>query len=219
MDKAMIREIIAKRVAKELKDGDVVNLGIGLPTLVANYIPEGMDITFQSENGFVGLGPAPEPGKEDKDLVNAGGQPVTINPGGAFFDSAESFLIIRGGHVDATVLGALEVDEKGNLANWMIPGKMVPGMGGAMDLVTGAKRVIVAMNHTAKGNHKILKECTLPLTAVNAVDLIVTEMGVMEVTDKGLVLKEINPEYKVEDVQAATGATLIVADDLKRMEV
>ncbi len=213
------KQLIAKRVAKEFKDGDVVNLGIGLPTLVANYIPEDIEITLQSENGFLGMGPAPKPGEEDCYLVNAGGIHVTVNPGGAFFDSADSFLIIRGGHVDATVLGALEVDEKGNLANWMVPGKMVPGMGGAMDLVTGAKKVIVAMNHTAKGNHKILKECTLPLTAVNAVDLIVTEMGVMEVTDKGLVLKEINPQYSVEDVQAATGATLIISENLKQMEI
>lgn len=213
------KQFIAKRVAKELKDGDVVNLGIGLPTLVANYIPEDIEITLQSENGFLGMGPAAEAGKEDPYLVNAGGIHVTINPGGAFFDSADSFLIIRGGHVDATVLGALEVDEKGNLANWMVPGKMVPGMGGAMDLVTGAKKVIVAMNHTAKGNHKILKQCTLPLTAVNAVDLIITEMGVMEVTEKGLVLKEINPQFTLEEVQAATGATLIIAEDLKQMEV
>lgn len=213
------KEYIARRVAKELKDGDVVNLGIGLPTMVANFLPEGIEITLQSENGFLGIGPSPEKGQEDPYLVNAGGIPVTINPGGAFFDSAESFVIIRGGHVDATVLGALEVDEKGNLANWMVPGKMVPGMGGAMDLVTGAKKVIVAMNHTAKGNHKILKECKLPLTAVHAVDLIITEMGVMEVTDKGLVLKEINPEFTVEDVQVATGATLIVAEDLKPIEL
>lgn len=213
------KEYIARRVAKELKDGDVVNLGIGLPTMVANCLPEGIEITLQSENGFLGIGPAPEKGQEDPYLVNAGGIPVTINPGGVFFDSAESFVIIRGGHVDATVLGALEVDEKGNLANWMVPGKMVPGMGGAMDLVTGAKKVIVAMNHTAKGNHKILKECKLPLTAVHAVDLIITEMGVMEVTDKGLVLKEINPEFTVEDVQAATGATLIIAEDLKPIEL
>lgn len=213
------KEFIAKRVAKELKDGDVVNLGIGLPTMVANFLPEGIEITLQSENGFLGIGPSPEKGQEDPYLVNAGGIPVTINPGGAFFDSAESFVIIRGGHVDATILGALEVDEKGNLANWMVPGKMVPGMGGAMDLVTGAKKVIVAMNHTAKGNHKILKECKLPLTAVHAVDLIITEMGVMEVTDNGLVLKEINPEFTVEDVQAATGATLIIAEDLKPIEL
>jgi acetate CoA/acetoacetate CoA-transferase beta subunit len=212
------KNYIAKRVAKELKDGDVVNLGIGLPTLVSNYIPEGVEITLQSENGFLGMGPAAEPGEEDPYLVNAGGIHVTINPGGAFFDSADSFLIIRGGHVDATVLGALEVDEKGNLANWMVPGKMVPGMGGAMDLVTGAKKVIVAMSHTAKGNHKILKECKLPLTAVNAVDLIVTEMGVMEVTNEGLVLKEINPKYSVEDVQNATGAALIISENLVEME-
>lgn len=219
MDKGMIREVIAKRVAKELKDGDVVNLGIGLPTLVANYIPEGMDVTFQSENGFVGLGPAPEAGKEDKDIVNAGGQPVTILPGGAFFDSSMSFSIIRGGHVDATVLGALQVDQKGNLANWMIPGKMVPGMGGAMDLVVGAKRVIVAMEHTAKGNPKILKECTLPLTAAGEVNLIVSEMAVIEVTEEGLVLKELGPEATVEDVVAATEAELIISEDLKVMDI
>lgn len=219
MDKAKMREIIAKRVAKELEDGDVVNLGIGLPTMVANYVPENIHVTFQSENGFVGLGPVPEEGKEDKDIVNAGGQHVTILPGGAFFDSATSFGIIRGGHVDVTVLGALQVDEKGNLANWMIPGKMVPGMGGAMDLVVGARKVIIAMEHTVKGNHKILKECNLPLTAAEEVNLIVTEMGVMEVTDKGLVLKEINPEFTVEEVQAATEAELIIPEDLKDMEV
>lgn len=219
MDKKERKAFIAKRVAKELHDGDVVNLGIGLPTMVANYVPEGMDVTFQSENGFVGLGPAPEEGKEDKDIVNAGGMPVTIKEGGVFFDSATSFGIIRGGHVDITVLGALQVDEKGNLANWMIPGKMVPGMGGAMDLVVGAKKVIVAMEHTVKGNAKILKECNLPLTAAGEVDLIITEMGVMEVTDKGLVLTEINPEFTVEDVKNATEAELIVADDLKEMEV
>ena len=219
MDKNQMKELIAKRVAKELKDGDVVNLGIGLPTMVANYIPDDIDVSFQSENGFVGLGSAPKEGEEDKDLVNAGGQYVTINSGGAFFDSAVSFGIIRGGHVDATVLGALQVDKKGNLANWMIPGKMVPGMGGAMDLVTGAKKVIIAMTHTAKGNPKILKECTLPLTAPEQVNLIVTEMGVMEVTDKGLVLKEIGPEVTIEDIKAATEADFIVADDLKPMEV
>lgn len=216
MDK---KEFIARRVAKELNDGDVVNLGIGLPTMVANYVPENMSVSFQSENGFIGLGPAPEEGEEDHYIVNAGGQYVTILPGGVFFDSSTSFGIIRGGHVDITVLGALQVDEKGNLANWMIPGKMVPGMGGAMDLVVGAKKVIIAMEHTVKGNHKILKQCKLPLTAAAEVNLIITEMGVMEVTDKGLLLTEINPEYTVEEVQAATEAELIVAKDLKSMEV
>jgi len=214
-----VKEFIAKRVAKELTDGMLVNLGIGLPTMVANYLPEGVDITLQSENGFVGLGPAPEEDKANPDLTNAGAQPVTIMPGGMFFDSAYSFAIIRGGHLDATVLGALQVDEKGNLANWMIPGKMVPGMGGAMDLVGGAKKVIVAMTHTAKGGApKILTECTLPLTAVAKVSLIITEMGVMEVTDKGIVLKEINPEYSVDDVQAATEAKLIIPSDMKQMK-
>lgn len=220
MDKKQKRELIAKRIAKELKDGDIVNLGIGMPTMVANYVNEGKEVIFQSENGFVGLGPKPEEGKEDPDLTNAGGQPVTIFPGGAFFDSATSFAIIRGGHVDATVLGALQVDEKGNLANWMIPGKLVPGMGGAMDLTVGAKKVIIAMEHTSKkGDPKILKECTLPLTAKGEVDLIVTEMGVIEVTDKGLVLKEINPDFTVEEVQEKTEAELIIPDDLKEMVV
>jgi len=219
MDKNMIREVIAKRVAMELKDGDVVNLGIGLPTLVANYIPEGVDVTLQSENGFVGIGAAPEAGKEDKDLVNAGGLPVTVIPGAAFFDSSMSFSIIRGGHVDATVLGALEVDQEGNLANWMIPGKKVPGMGGAMDLVVGAKKVIVAMEHTAKGNPKILKKCTLPLTAVHQVNLIITEMAVLEVTNKGLVLRELGPEATIEDVKNATLADLIIPENVKKMSI
>ncbi len=214
-----IKSIIANRVAKEFKDGNLVNLGIGLPTLVANYIPEDIEVTLQSENGFVGIGPAPEQGKEDPNLVNAGAQPVTINSGAAFFDSSISFSIIRGGHLDFTVLGALQVDEKGNLANWIIPGKMVPGMGGAMDLVTGAKKVIIAMTHTAKGNIKILKECTLPLTAKGRVNMIVTEMGVMEVTDKGLLLKEKNPTFTVEEIQAQTEAELIISEDLKDMEI
>lgn len=215
----MSRELIVKRVAKELKDGDVVNLGIGMPTMVADYVSPDMDITFQSENGFLGLGSAPEEGKEDPKIINAGGMPVTIKDGGMFFDSAMSFMIIRGGHVDVTVLGALQVDEEGNLANWMIPGKMVPGMGGAMDLVVGAAKVIVAMEHTAKGGAaKILKKCTLPLTAAKQVDMIITEMGVMEITDKGIVLKEIAEGYTVEQVQSATEATLIIADDLKKME-
>lgn len=211
---ADIKELIARRVAKELQDGDVVNLGIGLPTLVANYVPQEYDITFQSENGFVGLGSAPQAGKEDVDLINAGAQYVTVKPGAAFFDSAVSFGIIRGGHIDATVLGALQVDEKGNLANWLIPGVMIPGMGGAMDLVSGAKKVIIAMQHTNKGEHKILKKCTLPLTAANEVDMIVTEMGVIKVTDKGLVLEEINPDYTVDEVMNATEAQLIVSENL-----
>lgn len=215
---ADLKEIIARRVAKELKDGDVVNLGIGLPTMVANYLPEGVTIVLQSENGIMGMGPAAEPGKEDVDIVNAGGQYVTVNPDAMFFDSATSFGIIRGGHVDATVLGALEVDEKGNLANWIIPGKMVPGMGGAMDLVVGARKVIIAMLHTQKGKHKILTECTLPYTAINVVDMIVTEMGVMEVTPEGLVLTEINEDYTVEQVQEATQCKLIISPNLKKME-
>ncbi len=213
------RERIARRVTKELKDGDVVNLGIGVPTMVANFIPPGIEIILQSENGFVGMGPSPEPGKEDADLVNAGGAHVTVKKGAAFFDSAMSFTIIRGGHVNVTVLGALQVDEQGNLANWMIPGKLVPGMGGAMDLVVGAKKVIVAMEHTAKGKPKILKNCTLPLTAKGQVDLIITEMGVMEVTDKGLLLKEIAPGLTVEEVTAATEAELIISGSLGVMEV
>ncbi|MCT4564886.1 MAG: 3-oxoacid CoA-transferase subunit B [Maledivibacter sp.] len=219
MDKGKIKEVIAKRVAKELEDGDVVNLGIGLPTMVANYVPNDIEVILQSENGFVGMGPAPEEGKEIKDLVNAGGMPVTTLPGAAFFDSSISFGIIRGGHVNATVLGALQVDQEGNLANWMIPGKKVPGMGGAMDLVVGAKKVIIAMTHTARGSVKILKKCNLPLTAKAQVNLIITEMGVMEVTKEGLVLKEINPEFTVQEVQAVTEATLIIPEDIKRMEV
>lgn len=219
MDKQLIREVIARRVAQELKDGDVVNLGIGLPTLVPNYISKDIDVTLQSENGFIGIGPSPEPGKENKNLANAGGQFVTTVPGAVFFDSATSFGIIRGGHVDATVLGALEVDEHGNLANWIIPGKMVPGMGGAMDLVVGSKRVIVAMEHTSKGKAKILKNCTLPLTASGQVDLIITEMAVIEVTPKGLVLRELGPEATIEDVKAATEADLIIPDDIKEMAI
>jgi len=208
---------IAARVAKELKNGDIVNLGIGLPTLIPNYLDPEIEITLQSENGFIGLGATPKEGEEDPYIVNAGGQPASIKPDGAFFDSAFSFVIIRGGHVDATVLGSLQVDEKGNIANWIIPGKMVPGMGGAMDLVVGAKKVIVAMEHTNKGKHKILKECTLPLTAKGQVNMIVTEMAVMDVTKDGLVLKEYNPEYTIEQIQEATEARLIIADDIKPM--
>lgn len=214
---ADIKEIIASRVAKELKDGDVVNLGIGLPTMVANFLPEGVNIILQSENGIMGMGVAPENGSEDVDIVNAGAQYVTVNPGAMFFDSATSFGIIRGGHVDATILGALEVDREGNLANWIVPGKMVPGMGGAMDLVVGAKKVIVAMQHTQKGKHKILEKCTLPFTAVKVVDMIITEMGVMEVRPEGIVLTELSPDFTVEDVQNATGTRLIVSSELKPM--
>lgn len=219
MDKIEMQEFIAKRVSKELEHGQVVNLGIGLPTKVANYVPEDIEVIFQSENGFVGLGPTPTEEELDPNIVNAGGLPVSVKPGGAFFDSSTSFGIIRGGHVDLTVLGALQVDEKGNIANYMIPGKLVPGMGGAMDLLNGAKKVIVAMAHTAKGNHKILEECNLPLTAQGAVDRIITEMGVIKVTTEGLVLTEINPEFTVEEVQEATGAKLYVDDELRKMDV
>ena len=219
MDKQQMQEFIARRVAAELQDGDVVNLGIGLPTLVANYVPAGRMIDFQSENGFIGLGPAPMPGNEDANIVNAGCYPVTILAGGVFFDSATSFGIIRGGHVDITVLGALQVDELGNIANYMIPGKMVPGMGGAMDLLNGAKRVIVAMEHTSKGQPKLLKRCELPLTAVAAVDMIVTEMGVILCTKDGLVLLEYNPEYSIEEIRQATQAELRLSSLLKAMSV
>ncbi|HBN06370.1 MAG TPA: succinyl-CoA--3-ketoacid-CoA transferase [Bacteroidales bacterium] len=219
MDKNEIREVIAKRAALELKDGYIVNLGIGLPTLIPNYLKPDVKVLLQSENGIIGMGPNPKEGEENKEIVNAGGSYTSIVEGGASFDSATSFAIIRGGHVDASILGAMQVDEKGNLANWMIPGKKVPGMGGAMDLVVGAKHVILAMEHTAKGSHKILKECTLPLTAKEQVNLIITEMGVMEITPKGIVLKEIHPEFTVEQVQEATEATLIIADDLKPMQL
>jgi acetate CoA/acetoacetate CoA-transferase beta subunit len=212
------KEVIAARVAKELKDGDVVNLGIGLPTMVVNYLPPNIHIVLQSENGIMGMGPTPQAGKENPDITNAGGQPVTVKPGAMFFDSATSFGIIRGGHVDATVLGALEVDEKGNIANWIVPGKMVPGMGGAMDLVVGAKKVIVAMQHTQKGAPKILKKCTLPFTALGVVDLIVTEMGVMEITSSGLVLTELHPDFTKEQVQEATEAELLISPNLKPMQ-
>lgn len=217
MDKKLIRETIAKRVALELHDGDVVNLGIGLPTLVPNYLNEGTRIILQSENGLLGMGPTPPPGYENQDLLNAGGGFITAIPGASSFDSATSFAIIRGGHVDVTVLGAMQVDEKGNLANWMIPGKKTPGMGGAMDLLVGARKVILAMEHTAGNEKKILKECTLPLTAAGQVNLIVTEMGVMEITPDGILLKEINPEFTLEQVQEATEAKLIISPSLSPM--
>ena len=217
MDKDQIREVIAKRAAKELHDGDVVNLGIGIPTMIPNYLPEGVTVTLQSENGAMGMGPTPAAGEEDKNLINAGGGYITLLPGGSTFDSATSFAIIRGGHVNVSFLGALQVDEHGDLANWIIPGKMAPGMGGAMDLVVGAKKVILTMAHTQKGAPKILKKCTLPLTASGQVNMIITEMGVMEITPEGIVLTEIHPEFTVEDVQAATEATLIISPNLKSM--
>lgn len=207
------KQIIAARVAMEMKDGDVVNLGIGLPTMVSNYLPDNVNVILQSENGYVGLGPLE--GEIDPDLVNAGGQPSGILPGGAFFDSVYSFELIRGGHVDVTVLGGLEADAKGNLANWMVPGKMVPGMGGAMDLVTGAKKVIVAMEHTAKnGSSKILEECRLPLTGKGVVDLIVTELAVFSISEEGLVLEELQEGVDLEKVKEKTEAAFKISPTL-----
>ena len=217
MEKSEIKGFIAKRVAKELKDGDIVNLGIGLPTLVPSYLPEGVHVTLQSENGIIGTGSVTDANRDPIHVVDAGGSPSAVSPAGCFIDSATSFGLIRGGHVDATILGGLEVDEEGSLSNWIIPGKKMPGMGGAMDLLVGAKNDIVAMEHTAKGNPKILKKCKLPYTAVKCITKIITEMGVMEVTDKGLVLTEYNPEFTVEQIQAATEATLIISPELKSM--
>ena len=215
MEKALIKGYIAKRVAKEFKDGDFVNLGIGLPTMVPAYLPADVHVILEAEVGMSGQGGKPE--VVDPNVVDAGGQPSTVAPGGAFIDSATSFGLIRGGHVDACFLGALEVDAQGNLANWIIPGKKMPGMGGAMDLCVGAKHCIVCMEHTAKGNPKILEKCRLPLTASHCVNKIITEMCVLEVTPEGLLMTEINPEFTVEQVQAATAAPIKVAADLKSM--
>ena len=219
MDKQAIQEFIAQRVAREFQQGDLVNLGIGLPTLVANFVPAEKEVIFQSENGCIRLGPAPDSENVDPSITNAGAIPATILPGGAFIDSAMSFGIIRGGHVDVTVLGALQVAENGDIANYMIPGKMVPGMGGAMDLLSGAKKVIVAMEHTAKGAPKLVKTCDLPLTAVKAVDLIITEMGVIEVTQDGFLLVERNPEYTIDEIKQNTGAHLHVSPNLVNMAI
>ena len=217
MDKNEIKAFIAKRVAKELKDGDVVNLGIGIPSLVPNYLPEGVHVILQSENGILGTAPVTDETRDAIHVVDAGGNPAGAAPGACYIDSATSFALIRGGHVDATILGGLEVDEEMSLSNWLIPGKRMPGMGGAMDLCVGARNCIVCMEHTAKGNPKIFEKCRLPLTASHCVNKIITEMCVLEVTENGLLMTEINPEFTVEQVKAATAAPITVAENLKSM--
>ena len=213
-----LKELIARRCAREFEDGDFVNLGIGLPTQVSNYIPKGIEVVLHSENGFAGLDALAAPGSEDVDIINAGGMYATAVDHVGYFDTATSFGLVRGGHVNATVLGAMEVAENGDLANWIVPGKKVAGMGGAMDLVTGAEKCIIVMLHTQKGEPKILKKCRLPLTAEKCVNMIITEMGVMEVKEEGLVLKELHPDYTLDEIKAATECELIISPDLKPME-
>lgn len=219
LSKEKIREIVAARAAKEFKDGDVVTLGIGLPTAVANYVPDGVNVIFQSENGLLGVGKSQKPDNIDTRVINAGGGYVETIAGSSFYDSQMAFTMMRGGHIDATVLGALQVDEEGSIASWVIPGKFVHGMGGSMDLVVGAKKVIVAMEHTSKGSIKIVKKCSLPLTAYGEVDLIITERCVFDVTKQGLVLTEINPMFTIDDIKASTAADFILSPDLKFMKI
>lgn len=219
LTKEKIREIIAKRAAKEFKNGDVVTLGIGLPTEIANYVPDDAHIIFQSENGLLGAGRIHQGESPNKKIINAGGAYVEVIKGCCFYDTQMAFTIMRGGHIDATVLGALQVDEEGNIASWMIPNKFVPGMGGSMDLVVGSKKVIVVMEHMSKDQIKIVKKCTLPLTATNEVDLIITERCVFEVTDKGLLLTEINPVFTIDNIKASTGVNIIISPKLKNMDI